>query len=87
MKTKKYLIIPKLDRYLKLKVSFFYNFCLLKNIWFSFFKKDYSDKNEANLINLPYNKIYTFRISVFDIDLGKWSEFSEISNEINMKIS
>ncbi len=41
----------------------------------------------ADLIHLPYNKIYKFRISVFDIDHGKWTDFSEPSTEVNMKIS
>ena len=67
MKTKKYLIIPKLDRYLKLKVSFFYNFCLLKIFDFPFLKKDYSDKNEANLINLPYSQSIYIKLLYFDI--------------------
>ena len=47
--------------------------------------KDFNESVE--LTNLPHNEIYTFKVSVYEAHSDYWSEFSDVSNAINMTFS
>ncbi len=46
--------------------------------------KDYS--NEAVLADIPYNHVYRFRVAVYGVNFTGWSDFSDASSEVDMKI-